>query len=303
MLDDLVDLRAKIGLSDEDGGSGRSDVFKKRTEWFLVDNERNKRVSVRIDDKFATLPKSGKNGHFSGQVLLDDAVVQRIGVRSDTGTATIEFEAVLPEGRSDVIRGRAFIVPRSGLSVISDIDDTIKVSNVLEKRELLKNTFVRPFRAVPGMQEVYRKWAAEKSATFHYVSASPWQLYPALGAFLIEESGFPAGTFHMKDFRWKDETFLNLFMSGEDYKVMTISQILERFPGRRFVLVGDSGEKDPEAYGELARWFPGWVVRILIRKVTKETPNDERYRRAFRDLPKDLWTVFEDPSEIRNAVR
>ena len=34
---------------------------------------------------------------------------------------------------------------------------------------------------------------------FHYVSGAPWQLYRALDQFLIEESGFPEGTFHMKN--------------------------------------------------------------------------------------------------------
>ena len=106
----------------------------------------------------------------------------------------------------------------------------------------------------------------------------------------------------MKLFRWKDETFLNLFKSGKDYKIETITAILEELPERRFVLVGDSGEEDPEAYGHLARQFSKSVVRILIRDVTNESPDSPRYRAAFRDLPRELWRIFDEPSEIRHAL-
>jgi phosphatidate phosphatase APP1 len=36
----------------------------------------------------------------------------------------------------------------------------------------------------------------------------------------------------------------------------------------RFVLIGDSGQQDPEIYREVAREFPGRVVAAYIRNVT-----------------------------------
>ena len=77
-----------------------------------------------------------------------------------------------------------------------------------------------------------------------------------------------------------------------------IRPILDRFPQRRFVLVGDSGEKDPEIYAELAPRHPKQISRILIRDVTGEDAKAERYGRIFKGLPRDLWTVFSTPSEI-----
>ncbi len=69
-----------------------------------------------------------------------------------------------------------YVLARHGLSVISDIDDTVKISNVLSKRSLLKHTFYSYFKPVEGMSELYQKWSEQK-CQFHYVSASPWQLY------------------------------------------------------------------------------------------------------------------------------
>lgn len=68
-----------------------------------------------------------------------------------------------------------YIPSADGVSVISDIDDTVKISNVLCKRLLLKHTFYSYFKPVEGMNELYQKWA-EQQCQFHYVSASPWQL-------------------------------------------------------------------------------------------------------------------------------
>jgi phosphatidate phosphatase APP1 len=184
--------------------------------------------------------------------------------------------------------------------VISDVDDTVKVSQVRDRRELLANTFLRAFRGVPGMAEAYRQWAAD-GAAFHYVSASPWQLYAPLARFLAAER-FPEGSFHLKLFRVKDSSFFDLYANPEVYKRRTIEPILKTYPRRKFVLVGDSGEEDPEIYGALAREHPGQIVRILIRDVTGEQADAERYRIAFRGVEADRWMVFREASGIQNIA-
>jgi phosphatidate phosphatase APP1 len=112
-------------------------------------------------------------------------------------------------------------------------------------------------------------------------------------------NGFPSGTFHLKSFRWKDRNFLSLFENPEDYKRKAIEPLLKRFPQRRFILVGDSGERDPEAYGALARKFPLQIEHIYIRNVTGETVTAERYQRAFAQVPPQRWRLFRDPAELR----
>jgi phosphatidate phosphatase APP1 len=65
------------------------------------------------------------------------------------------------------------------------------------------------------------------------------------------------------------------------------------------MLVGDSGEHDPEIYGELARKHPEQVVRVLIRDVTGEAADADRYRTAFQGVARKKWAVFKRPAEVR----
>ncbi len=181
--------------------------------------------------------------------------------------------------------GAVRFLEQTGLSVVSDIDDTVKVTEIpAGRRTVLRNTFLREFRAAEGMRERYLKLAEEAGPAadvcFHYVSGSPWQLYELLARFLIDESRFPAGTFHMKNLR------KNLFEPGAldsikafalggdlstlDQKVRQITQLMLNLPGRQFILVGDSGEKDPEVYRAIRELFPEQVKKVLIRDVLGE---------------------------------
>jgi phosphatidate phosphatase APP1 len=197
-------------------------------------------------------------------------------------------------------RGAIQLVAPEGLSVISDIDDTIKISHVTDKQRLLEYSFLRRFEAVPGMAKVYQSWE-DGGAVFHYVSSSPWQLYPALADFM-SDAGFPRGSCHLRYFRVSDESFFDLFTSSEESKPPVIEALLEAYPRREFVLVGDSGERDPEIYGAIARAHPGRIRHIHIRLVTSENKDSPRMQTAFAGLPQDLWSLFEDPSELSRSV-
>jgi len=152
---------------------------------------------------------------------------------------------------------------------------------------------------VPGMPEVYRRWQAAGSA-FHYVSSSPWQLSRCLCGFL-DEAGLPAGSLHLKLFRLKDATPLGRLPSRKRSKRRAIEQIMRDFPGRRFVLVGDSGELDPEVYAAVARRRGPQVAGIAIRLVGGRTPEPrqrERLAKLARRLPPGSLKVFTAPEEL-----
>lgn len=297
----LTSLQSALGLASTQIGQVDSVVFAERARWFLVDNERGKRLAVRLGDKTYVMEKSAPNGHFHGRVRLPSDQIESLRAGLAPSSRRLSFQAVTPKDRKEKFVGEIHLVGEEGISVISDIDDTIKVSEVTDRKKLLKNTFLLPFREVRGMSEVYKGWAQGNSVSFHYASASPWQLYVPLQEFMTKE-GFPAGTFHLKSFRWKDRSFLSVFESPMDYKLGVIEPILDRFPKRRFLLVGDSGEKDPEVYGVLARKYGRQILGILIRDVTGEPPGDPRYHEAFKDLPPTAWRVFRDPVEIRDAL-
>ncbi len=286
-------FRRYLGLADSTAMSG---IFEERARAFLVDNERGERVSIRLAGDVHTCRPTGPNGHFGGTVHIPAGNVgQSLGGRQ---AGWLPCEVVLPSDDPRHIAGAVQLIGKAGLSVISDIDDTIKVTNVADRQALLANTFLRDFEAVPGMAALYGAWAA-KGVRFHYVSASPWQLYQPLSAWMKAER-FPAGSFHLKHFRIKDHTALDLIASPEQQKLDTIESIVTTFPGRQFILVGDSGEKDPEIYGTIARKFPQQVIRILIRNVTSEDPAGERFARAFQGIPPERLLVFRDaPLKVR----
>lgn len=280
----LTALRTALGLGTELNAE-ETVIFNERARWFLADNERGKEITVRLGERSATVGPTDANGHAYRTVTL-----------AGDGREQVDL-TVASSGVGEVQAGRLFLVPPEGWSVISDIDDTIKVTEVRDREAMLRNTFLRPFRPAPGMAALYERWRAQHGAQFHYVSASPWQLYPALAEF-ARTNRFPAGTFHLKTLRAKDESFFDLFQSPVEYKLGVIEPLLAKFPGRRFLLVGDSGEADPEVYGEVARRHAGQIVRILIRDVTGEAESAARYQSAFRDVAREKWVVFQDPATL-----
>jgi hypothetical protein len=277
------------------------ELFAARARLFLVDHERRKRVFIRIGTNEFFVGKSGADGVFSGSIEFSDAARRGRGVMGTADCAglasSIPFTAVLPADDTREFCGEVFSLSAEGVSVVSDLDDTIKITEVRDRQAVLRNTFLREFAAVPGMAEFYQRLASSNQAAFHYVSASPWQLYEPLHEF-VRTNGFPAGTFHLKPFRWKDGSFFSLFADPVKYKRTVIEPLFNRFPDRKFILIGDSGERDPEIYGELARRFPRQVDRIYIRDVTMEDQQSSRYGAAFRAVPPERWRVFRHPGEI-----
>lgn len=292
----LATLRTALGFATE-LKADETAVFNERARWFLADNERGKEVAVKFGEETVNVGPTDANGHAYLATRLE-ATWLGSPAGNTPGALTLTLAAASP-GPGQVLAGELFLIEPTGLSVISDIDDTIKITEVRDREAMLRNTFLRSFRPAPGMASLYERWRTNDHAQFHYVSASPWQLYPALAEFR-RTNGFPAGTFHLKTLRVKDESFLDLFQSPVEYKLGVIEPLLAKFPQRRFILVGDSGEADPEVYGEVARRHPGQIERILIRDVTNEDEKAERYRAAFRDVPSERWRVFKAPEELNN---
>lgn len=270
-------------------------IAQERRKLFFVDNEGGKRIPIRIGTKTFVLDQSGSNGHFYGNLLVTAPEVEQW---QDKATQTIPFTAITRENDRRQFSGKIYLLDAKGVSVISDIDDTIKVSEVHDKKALLANTFSRPFVPVPQMAQFYQQLATQEvGTTFHYVSASPWQLYPALTEFL-ETHHFPPGSFHLRLFRWKDSSFLSLFQSSQPHKIETIEHLLQWCPQRRFILVGDSGEQDAEIYAMIARKYPERIVHIFIHEVLRPDGNKLDYLAVFKGIPTAQWTVFTEATSL-----
>jgi len=301
-------LKRLLDLDEEQSGS---EVFQRRADAFFFQRVAGQPVRIAVGDRLVDAGQTDRSGHFEAAFDLDEVEVaaaareQRwLAYKGMTGdgddTVPGESTSLPPHGfGAPMGGGRIQLIEETGLSVISDIDDTVKVTNVANRRELLANTFVREFRAVPGVVEVYRRWQ-DGGTAFHYVSASPWQLADSLGGFLAEV-GLPAGSMHLKLFRLKDSTPLGRLPSRKRSKRRAIEKIMDEFPGRRFLLVGDSGERDPEVYAAIAKRRPHQVAGIVIRQVEGKPPREKvrsRLDRLARRLPAGTLRVFTEADEL-----
>ena len=267
-------------------------LLRQRLRWFLVDNERNKDVVLNIADRDISLDKTEPNGHGYGTAWLDSSVA----AQGQSLVVTVN----LPNHDKRQFSGHVQLVPPKGISVISDIDDTIKISEISNRSAMLYNTLFKDFADVPEMSALYQRWA-EAGAAFHYVSGSPWQLYPPLHEWL-ERSNFPAGSFHQRYVRYTDRTVFNLLKEGDEYKIPPIVTLFERFPEREFVMVGDMGEHDPEAYAKIYRRYPERVIHMYFRDPTPDAniPEDvtSRMTLVMDGIPRDKWTIFNEPKDF-----
>lgn len=280
----LKALAKALGLP---SGSDRREIFQKRAAMFLVDSESRKDIQVKIGTAVYDLPRTGSDG------LLDGTPDVPAFALPGEPPRWVRFAVETPEGDTRRFEGEVQLIRPGGPGVISDIDDTIKVTVVRDKKQMLENTFLKPFTAVEGMAAMYTRWAGQ-GAVFHYVSGSPWHLYPCLAEFL-DQASFPAGGFHLRNI-WRSKSWkLEITSPPESHKIPVIKSILEAEPQRMFIMVGDSGEKDPEVYGEIARGYPDRIRHIYIRKAPLADESAARYEAAFKDLPRSLWSVFAEP--------
>ena len=180
---------------------------------------------------------------------------------------------------------------RAPFLVISDIDDTILLTGLTEGVSMVTRTLLREAnqrRAIPGMSSLYRglvRGVANQAGkrkpepTFFYVSTGSWSFYPLLEQF-IQLRAFPQGPMFLTD--W-GPTERYLRRSGAEHKRTAIRRLFEAYPGMRFVLIGDSGQRDALTYEEMAKEFPDRVALIMIRQVgdDDEDRNTEVHQRAI----------------------
>ncbi len=152
------------------------------------------------------------------------------------------------------------------LGIISDIDDTVLQTHVTQTLKMIWVTLSgSAFSRMPfeGTSELYHALAAGASGRasnpVFYVSKSPWNLYDFLIDFM-DYHRLPRGPLLLRDIGLRDAPPL-------DHKSAAVRQLLETYPELPFVLLGDSGERDPEIYLETAARYPGRIAAIYIRDV------------------------------------
>lgn len=263
-----------------------------RLRWFLTDNERGKRIVVRLGERSIALGPSEADGHAYGEMTIPVDEAKRLAVAGDG--LTLRFSAVLAPGDPRRFEGTIHCVEPEGATIISDIDDTVKITEVADRAKMMVNVLARPYQAVPGMAERYRRWLKDDPRLrLRFVSNSPWPLYEPLAQF-FKDAGFPPAAVTLQPFRLKDGGVLQALNDPAASKRPAIERIMDQHPKRKFIFVGDTGERDPEIYGEIARQRPDRTLKIWLRDVSGESRASDRIRQALRGVPADRWELFRD---------
>lgn len=168
-------------------------------------------------------------------------------------------------------------------------------------RSVLRNTFTGEYKSVPGMAERYRQYESLYNATFHYLTASPDQLYPFLREFFDRER-FPLGSYHMRHFSWFDKNFFEFFLSKSFIRQKTniLEMFLEQTRSRKFILFGDIFQKDPEIYANIYDKYPERILKIFIRSPQRKLV--KRLNDVFQSIPKDKWSTFVDGHDLPDNI-
>ena len=161
---------------------------------------------------------------------------------------------------------------KAQFGVASDIDDTILhtgVVSTLKWRVLINTVFKNAKSRMPlkGAAEFYhllhRGISGDNANPIFYVSHSPWNLYRYLELFL-KQNNFPKGPILLRSFK----TIFKKKEEGEKpQKQKEIINLLKTYPELPFILIGDSGEHDPDIYIEIAELFPNRIKAIYLRSV------------------------------------
>ncbi len=153
-------------------------------------------------------------------------------------------------------------------AIISDIDDTVLVTNATSvigmARSVIRNARSRlPFE---GVADLYCALHRDVNPIF-YVSSSPWNLYELLHEFM-DLNRIPHGPMLLQDWGIDEQTFI--IGSHETHKLAQINHVLDYYPHLKFVLIGDSGQHDPEIYLRVIQAHPNRVLAAFIRDVTPD---------------------------------
>ncbi|KAG6059204.1 hypothetical protein E4U32_004179 [Claviceps aff. humidiphila group G2b] len=299
VIDMVSSVLRAVGLTDDAPERKR---IEERVLPFLWDICPGKIVTAVQQSSTLNLGPSSANGLSLKLVAVPN---------SKTGSL-VGASSKLGGGIGSITEMQTFYAGEDGWGVISDIDDTIKVTMTSDPVGILRETFVNTPSPIVGMPELYAeiKSFLPQDTTWFYLSASPYNLYPFLKKF--RKQYYPPGTLILRDASWKTVAGLltALTVGTQEYKVDRMKKIRGWFPMRKMIAIGDSTQSDPEAYGEIYRSSPNWIHLILIRKATNiaeigidEKNKVERFEAAFKGVPRHAWHVFEDPAECVDIVK
>jgi phosphatidate phosphatase APP1 len=172
--------------------------------------------------------------------------------------------------------------------VISDLDDTLIHSFIKNKWKQIRTllfTAVEKRKAVKDVSHLIKRFALAGASSF-YLSNSEQNLYPMLYRFLTVNE-FPPGPLFLKQYiRVRHLVTRKILGRKHSHKMTTLAKIMELFPNKKYILIGDNTQKDLSIYLTLADKFPDRIRYIIIRKV--------------REREKDIAVLQQSREKLKN---
>lgn len=161
------------------------------------------------------------------------------------------------------------------LLLISDIDDTVKVTNVQNPADAVSS--LKRKESFVGMSTLYSQLLSQRLETkLFYLTGSPEVIRPIMMEFLLDSGLFLGAQLTMKA------------SSGDiqNYKVSELRRILQNFDSSAdTILIGDNTQKDPSAYEITAQEFSQVKARYIRRvKNNLVLPEGSKYFDSALDI-------------------
>ncbi|KAI0395681.1 hypothetical protein F5Y17DRAFT_422589 [Xylariaceae sp. FL0594] len=198
---------------------------------------------------------------------------------------------------TDTGNATAYLVPPQGFTIVSDIDDILRVTKIYDPKEGLLNSFARPFTAWENMPEIYANWSASiPNFHFHYLTTTPEQVTRNYMEFIYKT--YPLGSFDTRPLNFSDvQATLSIRRS-------LLDKIFKTFPQRKFVLVGDTTNSDVmRDYPALVKDYPGQVQCIFLRNTTATDATDlfPYDTSGFEGIDQKQYMFFVHPDDLKGV--
>jgi len=204
-------------------------------------------------------------------------------VELEISSMPFDLSFVKKEAKGEVL----ISTQNNSFGIISDIDDTIIHTDIINKIQMVLNTIRYDSEnrvAFEGVPELYQKLTGENENPLIFVSGSSYNLYEMLDTFCrlnkISKAPFVLRDLGIGPSQWIKE-------DSHSFKTRNIEMIMDVYDQLPFILIGDSGEEDPEIYLKIYEKYPDRVMAIYIRHVHSDARKQE-----IEKMTKDLDIPF-----------
>ena len=257
------------GASGEEGGGGA-----------VTPNGGSQRIEYPIP--------TDTEGDYDGFVQINDTGL-------DAGNSTSEIQRLNIYTEGDV-NGNAtgYLIPPTGLGIISDIDDILRITQIYEPSQGLLNSFAKPFTPWMNMPDIYANWSRTlPNFWFHYLTTTPEQVTRNYMDFIYKT--YPGGSFDTRPLNFSDVS------ATLSIRKFLLDKVFQTFPHRKFILIADTSNSDVmKDYPAMATDYPGQVQCIFLRNTSNTDPGDKfpYDTSGFKNLNESTYMFFVVPVSL-----